>query len=294
MPPQQKGRRKDEQKPGYDQALKEMLLAAHDAFLALIAPGVIWVDTLSEELPAGVRRADLVWLVEDEKGQRFILHIELQVKRETDKDKDIRERMAEYALRLFRRDHLPIYSIVIFLKPVTTPEPFLAWTWKGKGLRYDFEIIRLWDQQPELVLETAHYGLWPLAGLMGKQITADTTFAVAEKIAQAPVPRQEKSRLMGLLDLLAGMRLPRADLVKALERDHMIEEIWKESSFAEAVTEISRKEMAREMAQIALEDRFGSLSQDILEALKRADETALKSVLTAKSLEDVHARLGLS
>ena len=115
-----------------------------------------------------------------------------------------------------------------------------------------------------------------------------------KEIAQAPVSRQEKSRLMGLLDLLAGMRLPRADLVKALERDHMIEEIWKESSFAEAVTEISRKEMAREMAQIALEDRFGAISQDILEALNMADETTLKSLLKAKSLEDVQALLGLS
>lgn len=67
--------------------------------------------------------------------------------------------------------------------------------------------------------------LWPLAGLMGKQITADSTFAVAEKIAQAPMPRQEKSRLVGLLGVLAGMRLPEVDLLKALERDHMIEKI---------------------------------------------------------------------
>jgi hypothetical protein len=98
------------------------LLAARDAFLAPIAPGVIWLDTLSEELPAGARRADLGWLVQDEEGRRGIIHIELQVKLETDKDKDIRERMAEYALRLYRRDHLPVYSILIFLRmPHTTP-----------------------------------------------------------------------------------------------------------------------------------------------------------------------------
>jgi hypothetical protein len=55
------------------------------------------------------------------------------------------------------------------------------------------------------------------------QVTAETTFAVAEKIAQAPVPRQEKSRLMGLLGVLVGMRLPKVDLTRALERDHMID-----------------------------------------------------------------------
>src|SRR5579859_6539165 len=293
MQPRPRARRKRQPKPGYDQALKELLLASHDAFLALIAPGVTWVGKLSEELPAGARRADLVWLVEDEAGHRAILHIELQVKREKGKDKDIRERMAEYALRLYRRDHLPVYSILIFLKPVTTPEPFLAWEWKGKGLRFDFQIIRLWEQQPEVVLQTAEYHLWPLAGLMGRSVTADSTFVVAEKIAQAPLPRQEKSRLMGALGLLAGMRLPKVDLIAALERDHMIEEIWKESSFAEAVTEIT----ARRMARLALEGRFGSLSDDVLAALKTADESTLEAIVSHSStdtLEQVRARLGLS
>jgi hypothetical protein len=296
-PPKTRRKRKPKSKPGYDQALKEMLLASRDAFLALIAPGVTWVETLSEELPAGARRADLVWLVEDETGQRFILHIELQVKRETDRDKDIRERVAEYALRLIRRDHLPVYSIVIFLKPVTTPEPSVSWMWNGKGLQFSFEIIRLWEQQPEVVLETDHYGLWPLAVLMGQNVTAESTFAVAEKIAQAPVSRQEKSHLIGLLGVLVGMRLPTAELVKALERNHMIEEIWKESSFAEAVTEISRKEMARRMAQLALEGRFGTLSDDILAALKTTDEATLEAIvahITSDTPEQVRARLGLS
>jgi hypothetical protein len=273
-----------------DQALKELLLAAHDAFLTLIAPGVIWIEKLSEELPAGARRADLVWLVQDETSQRIIIHIELQVKLETEKNKDIRERMAEYALRLYRRDHLPVYSILIFLKPVTTPEPSLAWTWKGKGLHFDFEIIRFWEQQPEVVLETDHYGLWPLAGLMGQQVTTETTFAVAEKIAQAPVSRQEKSRLMGLLGVLVGMRLPRADLIRALERDQMIEEIWKESSFAEAVSTIT----ARRMARVSLEKRFGLLSDEVLAAIQNADEATLEEVVGSRTLEEARAHLGLN
>lgn len=295
MQPRPKTRHKRKQKPtpSYDQALKELLLAAHDAFLALIAPGVIWIGTLSEELPAGTRRADLVWLVEDEQGRRVIIHIELQVKLETDKDKDIRERMAEYALRLYRRDHLPVYSIVIFLKPVTTPEPFLAWTWNGKGLHFDFEIVRLWEQSPAVVLETDQYGLWPLAGLMGQRVTAETTFAVAEKIAQAPVPRQEKSRLMGLLGVLVGMRLPEAELMQALERDHMIEEIWEESSYSEAVQSHASKKTARRMARVGLEKRFGPLSDDVLAAIQNADEATLEDVVGAQTLEEARAHLGL-
>ena len=139
-------------------------------------------------------------------------------------------------------------------------------------------------------METENYGLWPLAGLMGKKITADSTFAVAEQIAQAPVSRQEKSRLMGLLELLAGMRLPRADLVKALERDQMIEEIWKESSFAEAVSQIT----ARRLAHRALEKRFGPLSDDVLATIQNADEATLEEVIGSETLEEARTHLGLN
>lgn len=169
--------------------------------------------------------------------------------------------------------------------------------WNGKGLQFSFEIIRLWEQQPEAILETDHYGLWPLAVLMGQNVTAESTFAVAEKIAQAPVPRQEKSHLMGLLGVLVGMRLPEVEVLKALERDHMIEEIWEESSYGEAVQTHARKKMAREMAQLALESRFGKLDEDILAALKPADEATLKALVAHSStdtLEQVRARLGLS
>lgn len=152
----------------------------------------------------------------------------------------------------------------------------------------------MWEQQPEVILETNHYGLWPLAGLMGQQVTAETTFAVAEKIARAPVPRQEKSRLMGLLGVLVGMRLPQVDLARALERDHMIEEIWEESSYSEAVQEHTSKKTARRMARAALEKRFGPLSDDVLAAIQAADEATLEEVVGSNTLEEARAHLGLS
>ena len=42
-------------------------------------------------------------------------------------EKDIGERITEYALRLWRRDHLPVESVVVFLRPVVSiPEPRLV------------------------------------------------------------------------------------------------------------------------------------------------------------------------
>jgi hypothetical protein len=308
-------------RPDYDQALKDLILRARQTFLDVFEPGMQWRGKRSEALPASARTADIVWEIETRSGERGILHLELQVKIETaqeekkprkqkkaqgkappkkraEEPKDIRERMVEYALRLYLRDHLPVHSVVIFLKRGTTPEPHFGWSLEGRErLSFNFEMIRLWEQSPEIVLNTQEYNLWPLAGLMGEEVTADTTFAVAEKIYQAPVERQEKSRLIGLLGLLAGIRLPGAALMQALERDHMIEEIWEESSYAEAVRDHAAKETTRRMAQLALQGRFGTLEEDIHAALNKADVAVLEAIvahIATDTLEQVRARLGLS
>jgi hypothetical protein len=76
----------------------------------------------------------------------------------------------------------------------------------------------------------------------------------------------------------------------------MIEEIWEESSYGEAVQAHARKNTACRIARLALERRFGTPGQDILEALNRADEATLEDVILESSLtlEQVRACLGLS
>lgn len=73
----------------------------------------------------------------------------------------------------------------------------------------------------------------------------------------------------------------------------MVNDLWQHSSVAQELKEEGRAEGEREMAQIALEDRFGALSADVLAALKSADEATLKKFITVKSLEDARALPGL-
>lgn len=116
------------EQPRYDQLLKWMLTQAPDDFLALATPGESRRGERSAEVPAVARYANLVWEVERSSGQHGILHIELQLKI---KD-DIGERLAEYAIRLWRRDHLPVRSIVVFLrKATTTPASPFVIPWGG-------------------------------------------------------------------------------------------------------------------------------------------------------------------
>jgi hypothetical protein len=274
----------------YDQAIKRLLTRAHDGFLALVAPELTWRDERSPEVPAVARRADLVWEVERPNGARGILHIELQTKVES----DIGERLAEYAIRLWRRDHLPIRSLVVFLREAKTipGSPFVIPWDPEESLRYTFDVVRLWELPQEHVLGTPHYALWPLASLMA-QVTAESTLAVAERIVQAPLPDEERRELTGLLLVLAGIRLSPMAVLDVLRRNRMIDDLLKDDSVAQILIE----EGERRMAQVALEGRFGTVSEDLLTALRTADEATLRALVShvaTDSLEQVRARLGLT
>lgn len=120
-----------------------------------------------------------------------------------------------------------------------------------------------------------------------------------------PVPRHEQSELMRLLALLSGMRLPLQMLAEALRREHMIQDLLSESSFAGAVYDVGKvegktegtTEGKRKLIRLTFEARFGSLSADVGQALAAASETSLESMATGlatESLDQIRARLGLS
>ena len=274
----------------YDQALKRLLLRAHNGFLALIAPGVTFRGELSPELPAAGRQADLVWEVERPDGGYGALHIELQTK----SDAEIGERLAEYAIRPWRRDHLPVYSIVVYLRPSEhlPQSPFVV-DWMGsERLRYAYDVIRLWEIPADRILASANVALWTLAGLLAGA-SVDSTIGVARQIVSAPLPQAEQSELTEPLITLASVRLPRRQLLSAGRRYPMIDEIIRESGLAEEF----REEGMRDILRSVLEGRHGPLSQDIVAALNAADAERLREIARhagTDSLDELRARLGLA
>jgi predicted transposase YdaD len=285
------------ERPGYDQPLKALLGRAHDAFLALVAPDLTWLGELSPVLPAIVRQADLVWEVVGRNGERGLLHLELQTIVET----DLGERMAEYGLRLWRHHHLPVRSVVVLLRATARPlpSPFRIVWGDREILRYGFDVVRLWEQPQEAVLDAGEPRLWPLAPLLAGATVA-TTAAVAERLAGVALPLAERRELLGLLGVLAGLQLPSEVVVQALRRNPMIRDIIRESSFAQLLLEEGRQEGRqegqRETVRLLLESRFGPLEPSVLSALEAADEPVLQGLvahLATDTWSEISARLGL-
>ncbi len=289
MQPLQPKRRK----PDYDQAFKRLLRRGHAGFLALVAPGLVWRGERSPEFPAVRRQADLVWEVQTPEGERSLLHVELQ----TEPDTQIGARIADYKIQLWQRDHLPIQSVVVFLRPASNiqPSPFVIPWRQGTSLQSDYAIIKLWEIPVERVLATPAYDLWPLAALMAG-VTVERVVAVDEQIAAAPLPQAERSELTGLLVVLSELRLRRWKTLQALRRNPMIDELVRQSSLFEEAKLEGKLEGKREAIQLMLEARFGTLSADMLAALGAADDAALEGLArhaATETLEQIRARLGL-
>jgi len=229
------------------------------------------------------------------------LHIELQLRA----DAEMGERAAEYAIRLWRREHCLVLTLVIYLRPMSVPpwSPFVM-AWPGREtLRYSFNEVRLWELPQEWVLDSPTVELWPLAGAMAGT-TVETTLQVAERIAGAALPAQERDELPRVLVLLAGLRLPAQVLGEALRRRPMIEDLWKESSLGQALRDLAEERAhqqgkadgLRQATEVALEGRFGPLDADLRAALSTADQDTLLDLIAhvaTATLPRTRARLGL-
>jgi hypothetical protein len=163
-------------------------------------------------------------------------------------------------------------------------------------LRYTFDVIRLWEIPQQRILRTSEYALWPLASL-AEGASVDSTLTIVDQIAAAPIAPSERSELARLLVLLAGMRVPQRELLAALRRRNMIEDLWQESSLAGALEERAKEHVMAQMLQVVLESRFGPVSDDVLAALDQMDGDTLRELgahIAVDPLDQIRARLGLA
>jgi len=243
-----------------------------------------------------------------------LLHIELQ----TEVEDDLGERLAEYAIRLWRRDHLPVRSVIMLLRKTTRAptSPFVIFWDQQESLCYTFEIIRLWEIPYEQALSAGAYAFWPLASLMAGT-SVETTVSVAERLSNAPIPRQERSDLIGLAAGLAGLALPRDAVVAALRRNPVIDELLRESGDIELYREEAMREgkeaglregkekgltegraAGRAEGQIAGARRIAiiTLEADLREAINQAGEEKVEEIAAhsaTETLAQLRAPLGL-
>ncbi len=214
------------------------------------------------ELSVEPIRADSVIFLE---STDIILHIEFQ----TEPNKNIPFRMADYRLRLYRKfPERQIYQVVIYLSPSQSPLVHET-TFNIGRLNHAFNVIKLWEQPTEIFQQ--YQGLFPFATLTQTNDPEETLRQVAKQIENIE-DKQVQSNIAASTAIISGIALNK-EIIQRLLRSEIMKEsvIYQEillEGKAEGLAEGEAKGLVKGKAetanQIALNMILSNISVELI------------------------------
>jgi predicted transposase/invertase (TIGR01784 family) len=240
----------------------------------LLGEPIAFTKLSPTELSLEPIRADSLILLDSDD---LILQIEFQ----TDPDPTMPFRLADYRLRVYRRfPHKRMRQIVIYLRPTESKLVYQS-VFEIPGMRYEFEVIRIWEQPTQPFLEST--GLLPLAVLTQTLDQAQTLRQVAAKIEAISETRLQ-SNVAASAGILAGLLLKRDFINQVLRRDIMQQSViyqeWKEEFLQEGEQRGRAEGVQREQALILrqLTRRIGNVTPAMQTQVQALSLTQLESL----------------
>ncbi len=261
----------------YDSTCKFIALEySRDLATWLLGKPLDLTEIKPSELSLEPIRADTLIFLESEE---LILHIEFQ----TDPKEDIPYRMLDYATRLYRRyPHKPIHQVVIYLRKNDSAKVRQNDYQQGKTY-HQFEVIRLWEQPSETLLQTP--GLFPFAILAQAEKPENLLGQIAQEIEQISDSR-EQSNLAASTAILAGLVLNKDIIQRLLRKDIMKESVIYQEIWSEGLQEGEANLVLR-----LLNRRIGSISPELSPKIRSLSleqlENLGEALLDFQSLQDL-------
>ncbi|NJN57229.1 MAG: Rpn family recombination-promoting nuclease/putative transposase [Leptolyngbyaceae cyanobacterium SL_5_9] len=208
----------------------------------LIGEPIALTELSPSELSLEPIRADALILLQ---STDVVLHCEFQ----TAPDSTMPFRMADYALRVFRRfPQKRLVQVVVYLRP-TDSDLVQQTTFTANRLHHEFEVVRLWEQPTEIFLQRP--GLLPYAVLSQASDRAAILREVAQTIDALP-DRQQQSNLAAASGILSGLVLDKQVIQRVLRRELMQESVIYQELREEAREEVRQEERLEEARLLIL------------------------------------------
>ncbi len=221
-------------------------------------------------------------------GEEALVHHEFQT---TDSKPPMPYRMAGYIGRGIQQHRLPIYSIVIYLRPDagrTDPGYYLQ---ERHGFRVlvQYKVIRLIEIDGQRILDKGHPGLLPFAPLMQPPAGMDAEAWLRQCVHQAQqVPMDEtlKANYLANLAFLSGLVYKSETIMTILAEETMYEssiaQYFTEKGIKQGIEQGGRDRAIEDLLDV-LEIRFGLAASDPLAARLEAidDVQRLKQLFRA-------------
>ncbi|MEM6353224.1 MAG: Rpn family recombination-promoting nuclease/putative transposase [Cyanobacteria bacterium P01_D01_bin.14] len=240
----------------------------------LLGEPVALTELSPSELSLEPIRADALILLQSE---ATVLHLEFQSR----PDPDMAFRMADYRLRVYRRfPQKAMRQIVIYLQPSQSAAVYQT-TFEIPGMSYEFEVIRLWEQDPANFLTLP--GLLPFAVLTQTADRPALLRQAAGQIEQLP-ERRLQSNVAASTAILAGLLLEKGLIQRVLRREIMQESVIYQEIRTEALQEGRREGLqeGRREGEVAL------VLKQLTYRMKQLPET-IRSQISILSLSQLEA-----
>jgi predicted transposase/invertase (TIGR01784 family) len=210
------------------------------------------------ELSVEPIRADSVIFLE---SSEIVLHIEFQ----TEPNKNMPFRMADYKLRLYRKfPERQIYQVVIYLNRTDSPLVFET-EFKHGELTHKYNVIRIWQQAPEILQQ--YQGLLPFAALAQTNNPEEVLRDVAKQIDDIK-DKSLKSNLTTAAYIFSGLVLDKEIIQRLLRSEIMKESVTYQDILLQGEVRGEAKGEARgrdkERTQIALNMLHSGISIDLI------------------------------
>ncbi len=209
----------------WNDTLKKVVGVNPEDFVHWLFRDAIYEGEIDRELPLRTIHADYL-LAMILNGTRCLLHIEFQRK----PDADMAERLLEYNVQATRNDkeHRPVYSCVIYLKPhENMPTSPLVKMFPGgvEIWRFNFKNIKPWEYTAQDILQEGLPGL-----LLFLPLTKDGQKRSTVEDMITGLVSAGKEDALPLAYILAALVLENKDDLQWLkERFAMLEEIFQDS-----------------------------------------------------------------
>ncbi|WP_434683864.1 Rpn family recombination-promoting nuclease/putative transposase [Pseudanabaena minima] len=205
----------------------------------LLGEAIALTTLKPSELSVEPIRADSVIFLQSSK---IILHIEFQ----TEANKNIPFRMADYRLRLYRQfADTEIYQVVIYLTPSQSPLVYEN-TFSAGELNHKFNVIRLWEQPTEIFQK--YRGLLPFATLSQTDNPEETLRQVAKQIENI-ADKQVQSNVAASTAIISGIALSQEIIQRLLRSEIMKESVIYQAILREGMAEGEAKGEAKGKAE---------------------------------------------
>ncbi len=285
----------------FDTSLQGLAPLYSQHFLAwLRGPNAVWQQELNSVIVAQQRRADFLIRYLDGEGQERLLHVEFQtVVQRGEPREDLPSRMATYAAFVLNRyGQAPDQVLVLLRNTASTrrvPDHFA----QGR-MRVEYQVVRLWEQDPEVILTSGLVGLMPLVPLMRSADVEVLLTACVEAVESGLESQQERNEVLTVVGLLASLRdwqrvtefFRRSSLMNLLQQTPLFQELTRDL-VQQAVQEEALRGRIEFLLRL-LESKFGPLSDDLRQQLQQLTdleqlENLFDVALEVPTLDDFRA-----